>query len=308
MNELTLLQDEDTFNRVWRVAEVMSLGKSTVPTHLKGNAADCFAVCLQASQWGMNPFSVAQKTHLVSGTLGYEAQLVNSVVATLAPIKSRINYRWDGEWDKILGKFNGKAAGWKLQDEDGLSVTVWATMNGEDEPRELKLMLKQASIRNSPLWVSDPKQQLAYLAVKRWARLHCPDVMLGVYTPDELDQKPRNIGSGTTHKPTNSHLAPPVETAPPMDEANGIKFYANILEMSDTVAHLKNEFTLGWRWAQSIGSDKAQRELKSLYDACKATLEAAEEPAPLEVEAVEPADNAPVSDAEWLGELDKADE
>ncbi len=39
--------------------------------------------------------------------------------------------------------------------------------------------------RNSPLWTSNPKQQLAYLALKYWARLYCPDVILGVYTPDD---------------------------------------------------------------------------------------------------------------------------
>ena len=39
----------------------------------------CMAVTLQALQWNMSPFAVAQKTHLVNGTLGYEAQLVNAV-------------------------------------------------------------------------------------------------------------------------------------------------------------------------------------------------------------------------------------
>jgi len=37
------------------------------------------------------------------------------------------------------------------------------------------------------LWASDPKQQLAYLAVKRWARLYAPAVILGVYSSDELE-------------------------------------------------------------------------------------------------------------------------
>lgn len=62
-------------------------------------------------------------------------------------------------------------------------------MKGEDEPRELVLMLSQAQVRNSTLWASDPRQQLAYLAVKRWARLYCPDVILGVYSADELEER-----------------------------------------------------------------------------------------------------------------------
>jgi hypothetical protein len=45
------------------------------------------------------------------------------------------------------------------------------------------------SVRNSPLWVSDPRQQLAYLAIKRWSRLYTPDVILGVYTPDEIVER-----------------------------------------------------------------------------------------------------------------------
>ncbi len=60
------------------------------------------------------------------------------------------------------------------------------TLKGEEEPRELELFLTQAQVRNSTLWASDPKQQLAYLAIKRWARLYTPDVIMGVYTPDEL--------------------------------------------------------------------------------------------------------------------------
>lgn len=39
----------------------------------------------------------------------------------------------------------------------------------------------------------DPRQQLAYLAVKRWARLFCPDVIPGVYTPDELEDRQERI-------------------------------------------------------------------------------------------------------------------
>ncbi|VFS64074.1 RecT family [Kluyvera cryocrescens] len=63
----------------------MADSKATVPAHLAGKPADCLAVTMQAAQWGMNPFAVAQKTHVVNGTLGYEAQLVNAVVSSSQP-------------------------------------------------------------------------------------------------------------------------------------------------------------------------------------------------------------------------------
>jgi len=49
-------------------------------------------------------------------------------------------------------------------------------------------LLEQLAIINPDL-VSNPKQQIAYLALKYWARLYCPAVVLGVYTPDEVEQR-----------------------------------------------------------------------------------------------------------------------
>ena len=64
-------------------------------------------------------------------------------------------------------------------------------MRGENEPRILELTMAQVGpVRNSPLWVADPRQQLAYLAIKRWSRLYCPDVILGVNSVDDLEEPP----------------------------------------------------------------------------------------------------------------------
>lgn len=197
-----LLFNHNAMNQLYNLAQVMAKGQSTVPRHLQGNAGDCMAVVMQAAQWRMNPFAVAQKTHLVNGTLGYEAQLVNAVINTMAPTTGRLQFEWYGEWTNIIGKFvekqgqkgSYKAPGWKPEDEEGLGVQVWATLKGEDHPRVLDLLLTQAQTRNSTLWASDPKQQLAYLAIKRWARLYCPDVILGVYTPDEVDNYGQQTG------------------------------------------------------------------------------------------------------------------
>lgn len=170
-------------NQLVRFAELMSQSKATVPQHLAGKPADCLAVTMQAAQWGMNPFAVAQKTHVVNGTLGYEAQLVNAVVSSSNLLSTRLDYRWDGDWSKVNGKTDKSPS---------LTVTVSAIIKGESAPRELTISMAQAGVRNSPLWEQDPRQQLAYLCVKRWARLHAPDVLLGVYTPDELEEtRPR---------------------------------------------------------------------------------------------------------------------
>ncbi|EAB1468731.1 recombinase RecT [Salmonella enterica] len=186
-------------DRLVRFATLMADSKATVPQHLAGKPADCLAVTMQAAQWGMNPFAVAQKTHVVNGTLGYEAQLVNAAVSSSNLLSTRLNYRWDGDWSKVNGKSDKSPS---------LTVTVSAVLKGEAEPRELTISMAQAGVRNSPLWEQDPRQQLAYLCVKRWARLHAPDVLLGVYTPDELQETTPRV---------ERDITPPAATAQGMN-------------------------------------------------------------------------------------------
>jgi len=194
----TAMSSPERLTALMSFADKMAECRVTIPAHLAGKPGDCMAIAMQADRWGMNPFAVAQKTHLINGTLGYEAQLVNAVITSMAPTTGRLNFEWFGHWERIVGKFktltgkSGKpyqAPAWSQADEAGCGVRVWATLRGETEPRVLELLLQQATVRNSTLWASDPKQQLAYLATKRWARLYTPDVILGVYTPDELEQR-----------------------------------------------------------------------------------------------------------------------
>ena len=217
-SSIALLMDDRSMDKLMRVADMMATARATVPAHFRNSPGDCLAVCMQAATWGMNPFAVAQKTHLVNGTLGYEAQLVAAVINNSGIVKDRFHFHWFGPWEGVIGKvkevpskknlgetYRKPAA--TVADEQGCGVRVWATIKGETEARELELLLVQAGVRNSTLWADDPKQQLAYLAQKRWARLHAPDVILGVYTPDEFEQPaPRDMGQAQVVQPAGASL------------------------------------------------------------------------------------------------------
>ena len=173
-----MIIDGQAMQQVHNFAQTMATGVATVPKHLQGNAADCMAVCMQAMQWGMNPYSVAQKTHLINGTLGYEAQLVSAVVSSSTAIEGRFHYEYGGEW-----KDDKDPTAW---------VRVGAILRGEAEIQwGNPLYPANQTVKNSPLWKTDPKQQSSYLALKRWARLYTPAVILGVYTSDELQDMPK---------------------------------------------------------------------------------------------------------------------
>lgn len=182
MNNVSMLFSDNGMDRMIRFAELMASGAATVPRHLQGKPSDCLAITMQSMRWGMDPFVVGQKTHLINGVLGYEAQLVNAVITSSNAVEGRFHYEYGGEWDRIVGQPMDK------RDETGLFVRVGAILRGESEITWGEpLFLVEATTRNSPLWKSKPKQQIAYLAVKYWARLYCPEVILGVYTPDEVE-------------------------------------------------------------------------------------------------------------------------
>lgn len=174
-NSNELILNQDAMQSIQIFAQAMAGGTVTVPKHLQGNPADCLAITMQAVQWGMSPFVVAQKTHVVSGNLGYEAQLVNAVVMNSGAIDGRFHYQYGGGWP------SGSDA-W---------VMCGAIPSGESEIQWGEpLYPANVSTKNSPLWKTNPKQQAAYLAVKYWARMYCPGAILGVYSVDELEQMP----------------------------------------------------------------------------------------------------------------------
>lgn len=171
MNNGSLLLNGDVMDRMMKIADVMSQGISTVPKHLQGKPSDCLAIVMQAARWGMDPYVVGQKTHVINGTLGYEAQLVSSVLTATGAIRGRFHYEYRGEKDLMECRVGAVISG-----EKDITWNEW-------------LCVSEVTIKNSPLWKSNPKQQIGYLQVKYWARAYTPWAILGVYTPDELEER-----------------------------------------------------------------------------------------------------------------------
>lgn len=232
-----------------RLADLMASGKATLPPAYRNSPGDCLAVVMQAISWQMNPFAVAQKTHFINGNIGYEAQLVHAAITASGILtKDDFDYEYYGPWEKVIGKFDIKKGekgeyrvpGWNLSDEIGCGVVVTATIRATGKVKVLDLLLAQARTRNSTLWADDPKQQLGYLAVKKWARQHAPGIILGVYTPDELEQdyrEPRDITPPpTTAAPGAQDLLP--ECTDELFNQKTPEWRKTILEKKKTPAQL----------------------------------------------------------------------
>ena len=161
----------------------LARGMVAVPVHCRDQPGVCFALAMQALEWGMPVMSVINKSYVPRNgdRIGYESQLLHAVVEKNAPLKNRLRATWSGEGDERRCKVSG-------------------TFKGEDQPHEYESatlaklhpghITKDGNryVKGSQVWDDNPDVALFYSATRQWSRLWCPDVLLGAYTPEELER------------------------------------------------------------------------------------------------------------------------
>lgn len=160
---------------VMEFAKLMAVADKAVPPHLRNQAGICLAITFQAVEWRMSPFAVANKSYVVNDRVAYESQLVHAVIEARAPLRERLDCSYAGEGETrtctIIFKFL-----------DGSTRTYTTPEFGK------------IRVKNSPLWKDDLDQQLFYYGSRSGSRKWCPDVLLGIYTRDEMSALPPSEG------------------------------------------------------------------------------------------------------------------
>lgn len=162
----------ETLQDAMAVAKVLALSAQAVPPHCRGNPGICLGIVLAAAELNLSPTALANKTYVVNDRLAYESQAIHAIVERRAPLSRRLRCRYLGEGDTR----QCEVTGWLVGEEEPFVYT---------SPR-----LRDITPKNSPLWKTKPDLQLWYNATRDWARMYVPDVILGMYTADELDGPP----------------------------------------------------------------------------------------------------------------------
>jgi len=216
------------------LANMMATAK-LVPAHLQGKPGDCLLVIEQSMRWGMSPFAVAQATSVIGGKLMFEGKLVSAALNAHGILSGRMTY-----------DFHGEGA--------SRAVTASATIRGETVPRTIHCTLAEAKTTNG-MWVKQPDQQLVYYATRAWARRHAPEVMLGVYSPEEFDA-PAPARPEPDH-PRADTYSPAVPIAPKRQTVSGwlddLRLRVAHCQTADELDHI----------ATSDEIAKAQKHLKN---------------------------------------------
>lgn len=182
-----------------RLADMMATAR-LVPVGLQKSPADCLMVIQQAIRWQMDPFAVAQECSVIQGRLMHSGKLVAAVVNARGNLIERLSFSYDG---------NGESR----------TITVTGRLQGEASPRTVAVRLADAKTNNK-VWQTQPDQQLMYHGCRVWARRHTPELMLGVYSPEEFDEpkkRPPTAGPNVMLQALPPHDAETGELAAELD-------------------------------------------------------------------------------------------
>lgn len=211
-NPAAVYLDTGLFEQLQRVAKMMS-SSALVPEHLRNvpargdqkaidRSADCFLVVTQALRWGMDPFSAAQHTFVLSGKLGYEGKLIAALINASGKTVGNLKPIYEGPKGKPERR-----------------VRIVARIKGETEDRDVEGSVAEWATQNAK-WKEIPDQMLMYRGAREWARRHMPEVMLGIQSDDEVEDQALPVARRLpTPPPTDDAPDPLLAAARPAAEA-----------------------------------------------------------------------------------------
>lgn len=178
-------------------------------------AANCFRIVEQSQRWGMSPFAVIDCASVVYGKLMWEGKVIAAALESTMGIRLDYDYSGQGEGRAIIvsGRF----------------------------PDEEKIRQVEGNVKNwkTDQWkATDYDQRLAYRGAREWARRHAPGVILGVYSPDEIEESPIRQASGhiVDDRPVNENPYGKIAGGESKDDAEAPKVEVKQPEGNQTKA------------------------------------------------------------------------
>jgi len=232
------------------VATMLASAGALVPKDLRGKPDVCLAVAYMAALHGTDPVATASQTYLVGDKIAFMAQYINAIVQRHFSEKPTYTYQGAGATRCVMVSAKLKS---------GQVVTVTTPQVG------------QITVKNSPLWKTDPDQQLSYYAIRALARRHMPDVLLGIYAVEELQSV--SIRDVTPPPPDpfredDDSVDTPIEDAA-FEPSGGFTTDASAFP-GDEQASTEDDILA---WAESVKADAREaatpEQLQRLWDGCE---------------------------------------
>ena len=179
-------ENKDAFNQLLRAAQMLSQ-TSIIPQSYQGKPQDCFVAIEMANRMGVSPMVVMQNMYVVKGKPSWAGQACTMLINSCGKFKD-VKHIYTGE----KGKPNRGCYVTATRISDGSQVDgVEVTMQ----------MAQSEGWTSNSKWRNMPELMLAYRASAFFARVYCPEAMMGVQTAEEVydaDSTPINAATSLT--------------------------------------------------------------------------------------------------------------
>lgn len=163
--------NKDQFNQMLRAAQMLSQ-TSIIPVTYQGKPQDCFVAIEMATRMGLSPMVVMQNMYVVKGKPSWAGQACTMLINSCGKFRD-VKHIYTGE---------------KGTEDRGCYVSATRLSDGE-QVNGVEVTIQMAKAEgwlSNPKWRSMPELMLAYRASAFFARVHCPEALMGVQTTDEI--------------------------------------------------------------------------------------------------------------------------
>lgn len=164
-------QDKDAFDQAARVANMLSKSK-IVPEAYQNRPEDCFIAVELAARMNTSPVFIMQNLYVVKGKPSWAGQACMAMITACGKFKS-VRHVYTGT---------------KGTENRGCYVEAIRISDGElIQGTEVTIkMAKDEGWMSNSKWKNMPEQMLGYRAASFFARMYCPEAMMGLQTTEEI--------------------------------------------------------------------------------------------------------------------------
>jgi hypothetical protein len=156
-------------------------------------------ILLTGRELGLSPMQALRGIYVVNGKPVLSADLLVAVV-----------------------RRSGLCASWRAVESTAERCTIATLRVGETEPATRTWTMadaKRAGVAGKPIWSQYPAAMLRHRCAADLAREVYPDVVLGLYDPEELGGVPRDVVDTSATKPVEVQVVEPAPEADPERDA-----------------------------------------------------------------------------------------
>lgn len=163
--------NRDSFQTLYDISKMFA-ASSLVPQSYQGRPQDCMIAIDMANRMGVSPMMVMQNLYVVKGKPGWSGQACMTLITGC------------GKFRDVKPIYTGDKG------TDGRGCYIQAVIRSSGDivagTEVTMTMAKAEGWLSNPKWKNMPEQMLAYRAAAFFARVYCPEALMGVQLADEI--------------------------------------------------------------------------------------------------------------------------